>query len=120
MIQQISSPGLDFIAQGITILSEEILVVAVLICIYYCIDKNRGKKLFFAVLGSLFINGVVKCFFKSPRPIGEKGIKSLRKQTATGYSFPSGHSQNAGALYFSLASQIKKNGLILLQQLLFC
>jgi len=43
-----------------------------------------------------------------PRPIGEQGIRSLRIETATGYSFPSGHTQIVSTLWFTLMLYIRK------------
>ena len=45
------------------------------------------------------------------RPIGEEGIRTLREQTATGYSFPSGHTQSASSFYGAIAIYLKKRAM---------
>ena len=52
-----------------------------------------GERLLFALIGNVALNTGVKEFFKVQRPIGVDGIESMRVSTATGYSFPSGHTQ---------------------------
>lgn len=66
---------------------------------YWIWDKEMGKELAFTLLVNGLCNNILKGIFRLERPIGQKGIRTLRQHTATGYSFPSGHSQNAAALY---------------------
>ena len=70
--------------------------------IYWCVDKNFGKYLLMGWSGSRVVNGLLKVTACVYRP----WIRDVRivpdheaMATATGYSFPSGHSTNAGALY---------------------
>ena len=53
-------------------------------------------------------NKGIKEFVKAPRPIGTEGLKSLRVSTATGYSFPSGHTQTATTFWTSLMIIFRK------------
>jgi membrane-associated phospholipid phosphatase len=73
-----------------------------------CIDKRYGYKLSFAFLFSGVINGVVKSIFLAKRPIGVEGIRSLRVETATGTSFPSGHTQNIASFLVSLMKKLNR------------
>ena len=75
--------------------------------LYWCINKKAGQRILFALAGSLNINVAVKNIVKMPRPIGTKGLISLRTQTATGYSFPSGHTQTATTFWTSMITQFK-------------
>lgn len=81
---------------------------------YWCIDKKCGQRILFAITGSITINCALKNFFKHPRPIGSKGLKSLRTQTATGYSFPSGHTQTATTVWVAIIEYFRKLWVILL------
>jgi hypothetical protein len=54
-------------------------------------------------------NGAIKDIVKAPRPIGQEGIFSLRVNTATGYSFPSGHTQGTATFWSSLMKIYKKS-----------
>ncbi len=107
-IQQVSSPFLDTLSEYITMLGEETLAIALIALFYYAINKETGKKLVFIILSSNLVNGVIKNLVKCPRPIGEEGIRTLREETATGYSFPSGHTQGAATLFPGIALQLKK------------
>ena len=55
------------------------------------------------------VNGAIKDIFKAKRPIGEPGIRSLKVETATGYSFPSGHTQGTASFWRAIAIYLKKN-----------
>lgn len=113
-IQSFSNPFLDNLFQAITMMGEEYFFVIALTLIYWCVDKKFGYKLGFAILGSTALNAGIKEVFKVPRPIGEPGIRSLRVQTATGYSFPSGHTQGASTFWISLMLHVKKRFLYIL------
>ncbi len=95
-IQSISTPFLDLVMQAITILGEQIFLVPVAALIFWCVSKELGYWLCgCAAAGNLTVNAL-KTVFAVARPIGVEGIRVLRASTATGTSFPSGHTQ-AGA-----------------------
>lgn len=112
-IQSFSNPFLDGLFQLITMLGEELIIVAVVALLYWGVNKDLGKYLCYSLCVSLCVNDVIKSAVRSPRPIGEEGIRSLRTETAGGYSFPSGHTQSAATFWFSLASWCKKRWLFL-------
>ena len=107
-IQSIANPFLDILFQLITICGEQMVLVLIISIIYWVKDKKFGEYIAYAVLTSVLVNCVVKDIFKFKRPIGEEGIRTLREKTATGYSFPSGHTQGAGSFYGAMAIYIKK------------
>lgn len=87
----------------------EVPVITVLTAIlYWCIDKKAGQRVLFALSGSLNVNGSIKNIVKMPRPIGSEGLVSLRIETATGYSFPSGHTQTSTTFWTSIMILFKK------------
>ena len=61
----------------------------------------------YSLTGNIALNGAIKDYFKVERPIGKFGLESMRVETATGYSFPSGHTQTATTFWTSLAVQLK-------------
>ena len=70
--------------------------------IYWCVSKSFGTYLLMGWSGNRVVNGLLKvtaCVYRpwirDPRVIPE----SEALATATGYSFPSGHSTNAASLY---------------------
>jgi membrane-associated phospholipid phosphatase len=107
-LQTFSSPFLDKFFELITMLGEESIYIIFLGVIFWCFDKKLGYKLAFIFLFSSVANSIVKNLFKSPRPIGVEGIRSLRVETATGYSFPSGHTQATSVFWSSMILRYKK------------
>ena len=97
-IQSIANPVLDVVFTVFSILGEPIVAALIISFVYWLWDKEIGEYLAFAVLGSLCVNGLVKNLVNAQRPIGREGIRTLYEKTATGASFPSGHSQNAAAV----------------------
>ncbi|WP_195468948.1 phosphatase PAP2 family protein [Clostridium sp. D43t1_170807_H7] len=107
-IQSIANPFFDFIFQIITICGEQVVLISIISIIYWTLDKKFGEYIAYAVLTSVLLNNTIKDIFKMKRPIGEEGIRTLREQTATGYSFPSGHTQSASSFYGAMAIYLKK------------
>ncbi|MCF7953417.1 MAG: phosphatase PAP2 family protein [Spirochaetales bacterium] len=101
-IQQFRSPFMDAVFQGITMLGEVTLYIVILTAVYWCFSKEYGAEMTFTLLFSGLVNSSLKLAFHTQRPIGIEGIASLREHTATGYSFPSGHTQSAASFWFFL------------------
>lgn len=107
-IQTIISPFWDAFFQIVTMTGEEFFYIIVAAIIFWCINKEFGYKLGFAILTSAFINTALKDMINSTRPIGVAGVRSLRVQTATGQSFPSGHTQGSTTFWVSCIIKIKR------------
>ena len=107
-LQSIRSELLTSIFTFFTICTEVPVITVLTGILYWCINKKAGQKTLFALCGSLNINTGIKNFVKMPRPIGTKGLESLRIETATGHSFPSGHTQTATTFWTSMMVQFKK------------
>ncbi|MBQ1525859.1 MAG: phosphatase PAP2 family protein [Lachnospiraceae bacterium] len=74
--------------------------------VYWCVDKSAGVYTFAAYNAGNAINSAVKLTVCAPRPwIRDPRIVPAGDSinTATGYSFPSGHTVTAGTLYGGLA-----------------
>ena len=107
-IQSISNLFFDVLFQIFTMFGEELILMSIITTIYWAYDKKFGEYIAYSSLTSLLFNNALKDIFKMKRPIGEEGIRTLRAETATGYSFPSGHSQGAASFYGSIAIYFKK------------
>lgn len=107
-IQSISSPVLDAVFEGITFLGEQEVAILVGAALLLCINKRKGFEFAYLLVTGLLVNVTLKEIFDMPRPIGVEGVRSLRVETATGKSFPSGHTQTATMLYWWLQSQVRK------------
>ena len=107
-LQSIRNELLTSIFTFFTVCTEVPVITVLTGILYWCINKKAGQRILFALCGSLNINAGVKNFVKMPRPIGTKGLESLRVETATGYSFPSGHTQTATTFWTSMMYLFRK------------
>lgn len=101
-VQGLESPALTAIMKGFTFLGSSlvvgILIVLVLVFFYKVFRYRSELVLFIAVMvGSTLLNQVLKHVFHRARPHVHRLIEE------TGFSFPSGHSMEAFALYGILA-----------------
>lgn len=99
--------------ESVTILGEETLIILLVVALWFAIDKKLAQQLFFVTAASLSINGIIKNFAKIPRPF-TKGITCVRPDTATGYAFPSGHTQGFATWSSFAAAKLKKPWLSIL------
>lgn len=107
-IQSMRNDILTVIFTLFTVCTEVPVITVLVGILYWCIDKKRAQRILFALAGSLNINAGLKNLIKMPRPIGIKGLESMRVETATGYSFPSGHTQTATTFWTSMMLMFKK------------
>lgn len=106
-IQSFSNPFLDYFFTFITYIGGTVFGIAFSLFMFWCKDKRLGYKFLYALLFSFTLNNFLKCIFNFKRPIGIEGIKSNAVNTATGSSFPSGHSQFSGTTFTLLIKQYK-------------
>ena len=92
-LESIRTNFLTTLLEGITILGEETLIILLVVALWFAVDSRLAQRLFFVTICSTGLNGVVKNIAQVPRPF-DKGITPVRQETATGFSFPSGHTQN--------------------------
>ena len=98
----------------ITILAEKLFLVIVLAFLYWCVDKAKSKRLAWFVLFGAVGNGIVKNIVQMPRPYDLGVVKPLRIETATSYSFPSGHTQSATSFWAGSMIILKTRASIIL------
>ena len=110
----IRSPFLDTVVGLITRLGEETVGVVLLCLVFWCISKKIAYVLgisFF--LSSLTVQGM-KISFRIDRPwVAHPTLRPVPSalEHATGYSFPSGHTQSATAIFGGLGAQIKNKAI---------
>ncbi len=97
LLEKIRNPVLDFIFSAITHIGEETVFLLVALFFFWCVGKREGYYLLITGLVGTMINQAAKLMFKIPRPWVQDPdftiVESARAE-ATGYSFPSGHTQN--------------------------
>lgn len=90
----------------ITHLGEETLFIVAGLLVFWCIDKMQGYYLLTVGLTGTVINQFLKLWFRIPRPWvkdPEFTIVESARAEATGYSFPSGHTQSSVGIFASVA-----------------
>lgn len=111
-IRNISIPFIDNLMQIITFFGEQYVIIVILASVYFVFSKEAGEKIAYTIFTSLGLNNVLKGIVKVNRPfVTDPTIEAVRVETATGYSFPSGHSQNAAVSFSSVAYHFKKKWL---------
>ncbi len=99
---------LNTIFEFITVFGEETLLVFLIVTLWFAFDKKFAQKLLFITMASMSVNGVIKNIAQVPRPFASGEVTCVRPETATGYSFPSGHTQNFTTWTSLTAMQLKK------------
>lgn len=110
-LAQYRTPAADVIFQGITYLAQEFLVVTLICWYFWCSDKKQGYSLGFAYFTSGLLVQGLKITFRIPRPwILDPDFQAVPSALsgATGYSFPSGHTQSITALFGTLCFRVRK------------
>ena len=91
----------DFLSK-MTFLGELNTVLVIMAAVYRSVDKEFGTFLLMGWSGNRLVNGVLKVTACAYRPwIRDARIVPYGNSmsTATGYSFPSGHTMNAATVY---------------------
>ena len=108
-IQQVQSPALTAFFRGITLTGNEVFFLALIPLLFWCIDRRLGVRLAVAFLLSAYVNEQLKVLFAHPRPF--EFDAALKLHPATGYGFPSGHSQLAVTTWGFLAYHYRRRWL---------
>ena len=118
-IQSLSNPFFDELFNIISFFGESIIVIILIAYLYWIYDKKYGEKIITVMVTSMVFNNAIKGVVKANRPfMDDNTVINKRPDTATGYSFPSGHSQTAGTLYTSLMLKFKNNWMKILMPIL--
>lgn len=105
-LESIRTPWLDTAMAAITHLGEETVFMVAALFVFWCVSKRHGYYLLAIGFAGTVLNQFLKLLFRIPRPWVLDSdftiVESARAQ-ATGYSFPSGHSQNAIGTFGGIA-----------------
>lgn len=114
LLESIRCGFLDFLFLIITALGEEIAFMAIAIVVFWCFSKKDGYYILSVGFVGTTVNQILKLTFRIPRPWVKdpnfKPVKGAIKE-ATGYSFPSGHTQSSVGTFGSIALFTKKKWL---------
>lgn len=110
-LAELRTPIFSSLFYEMTLFGEETLVIMILCLIYWCVSKRLAYHIGISYcISGLLVQGL-KIAFRVPRPwILDTDFKPVKEaiKSATGYSFPSGHTQSATALYGALGLNSKK------------
>jgi membrane-associated phospholipid phosphatase len=114
-LQSLRNGFLDTMFEFFTMFGEELMVIAILGGIYWCVNKKVGERLGITVFISLGFNSLLKIIFMRLRPfMVDESIVNLRPETSGGYSMPSGHAQSASTVFFGVYQFFKKKSLLII------
>ena len=111
LLESIRFPLGDRLFGWVTYLGDETLFIVAGVFVFWCVNKLEGYYLLSVGLTGSVINQWLKLIFRIPRPwvIDENfTIVESARAAATGYSFPSGHTQNAVGTYAGAALWSRK------------
>lgn len=113
-LESIRTPFLDKLMGLVTNLGGEAVFIVAAIVVFWCLNKSCGYYMMTVGFAGTIINQFLKLWFRIPRPWVKDPnftiVESARAE-ATGYSFPSGHTQNAFAVFGSPARFFKSTAL---------
>ena len=113
-LQELRTPFLGTAMVLVTRLGEETIFMVVAIVVFWCVSKVGGYYLLSVGFLGTVMNQFLKMLFRIPRPWvldPNFDIVESAREAATGYSFPSGHTQSAVGTFGGLARMTKKNWL---------
>ncbi|MBE6592159.1 MAG: phosphatase PAP2 family protein [Ruminococcaceae bacterium] len=114
LLESIRNPILDAFFSLVTVFGEETVFIVVALIWVWCINKHQGYYILFVGLIGTVLNQFLKITFKVERPWVKDPnftVVESAKPQATGYSFPSGHSQCAVGTFSSIALSNKSKAL---------
>ena len=97
LLESLRTPALDAFMAAVTQLGDETVFMVLAITVFWCVSKRQGYYVFAVGLGGTVVNQWLKLIFRVPRPWvldPSFTIVESARGAATGYSFPSGHTQN--------------------------
>lgn len=94
--------------QFFTFLGTEEFYMVILPLLYWCLDSGLGLRVAFILMTSGVVNSGFKMLFHAPRPywISAKVVHFAEESS---FGIPSGHAQNAAAIWGMMAAHLRKN-----------
>ena len=114
LLERIRTPFFDTVFSLITHLGDKLFFIFLALLVFWCIDKKSGYYLLATCFFGLIANQFLKITCRVERPwVADKSftIVESAREAATGYSFPSGHTQNIASSCGLLAARSKNRTL---------
>lgn len=105
-LEKIRTPFWNGVMSAVTQLGGEVIFIVAAVVVFWCVSKWEGYYLMTVAFCGTVLNQFLKLIYRVPRPwVRDPNftiVESARAE-ATGYSFPSGHTQNAIGLFGGMA-----------------
>ncbi len=105
-LEKIRTPFWNGVMSAVTQLGGEVIFIVAAVVVFWCVSKWEGYYLMTIAFCGTVLNQFLKLICRVPRPwVRDPNftiVESARAE-ATGYSFPSGHTQNAIGLFGGMA-----------------
>ncbi len=102
------------LANFLSFLGEETMLILIILFVYYIYSKKAGFVIFSSLLCAQTLTNAIKSVVRYPRPFAlHPDLMANRIETATGYSFPSGHTTSAASFYPALGKSLKKRAFLI-------
>ena len=114
VLEKLRIPFLNELMLGITTLGEETAFLVIALIVFWCVDKKKGYYLMAVGFAGTILNQILKLACRVPRPwVLDPNFTILEqaREAASGYSFPSGHTQTAVGVFGSVAVFTEKKWL---------
>ena len=111
LLESIRIPALNVFFSGITYCGDEIAFMVAAFALFWCVNKRTGYYAFLVGLFGTVGNQWLKIACRIPRPWvldPNFTIVESARAAATGYSFPSGHTQNAVGTFGAMALRTER------------
>ena len=111
LLEGVRLPALDVFFGAVTYLGDELAFMVLAFALFWCVDKRTGYYAFVAGLFGTIGNQFLKIVCRIPRPWvldPDFTIVESARAAATGYSFPSGHTQNAVSTFGAAAVMTRR------------
>lgn len=105
-LESLRNPVCDLLFSVITLFGEETIFMAVGLILFWCVSKYQGYFLLCTGFVGTMANQFLKMIFRIPRPWVKDPnftIVESAREAASGYSFPSGHTQTSVGLFGGIA-----------------
>ena len=110
-LEGLRTPFMNTVMGLLTEFGAEAAFLLIALATFWCLDKKRGYYILSVGFFGTILNQFLKLAFQIPRPWVRDpnfSIVESARAGATGYSFPSGHTQNAVGTYGAIAVTTKK------------
>lgn len=114
LFEKIRIPGLNEFMLAVTTLGEETAFLVIALVFFWCVDKYRGYYILSVGFVGTLANQFMKLWFRIPRPwVVDENFTILEqaRKEASGYSFPSGHTQCAVGTLGGIAYTAKQKSM---------